>query len=97
VCPESRTSRQNSLRQRTRQGPNATAKLACDHGGRRRRFSSVCTVRGEGGSSTGARMREGESEWGVCHLFLIAMHNRKRQHNVNKIINLRPHVAIPSG
>jgi hypothetical protein len=38
----------------------------------------VCTVRGEGGSSVGARMKEGESECGVGHLFLIAMHNRKK-------------------
>jgi hypothetical protein len=41
-------------------------------------------------------MREGESECGVGHLFLIAMHNRKKPTQC-KIINLHPHVAIPSG
>jgi hypothetical protein len=46
----------------------ATAERARDRGRRRRRLSGVRTVRGEGGSSAGARMREGESEWGCKEL-----------------------------
>jgi hypothetical protein len=46
-----------------------TTEQARDRGERRRRrLSGVRTVRGEGGSTVGARMREGESEWGCREL-----------------------------
>jgi hypothetical protein len=45
-----------------------TIEQAHNHGERRGRSSSACAVRGECGRSTGARVREGESEWGCRSL-----------------------------
>jgi hypothetical protein len=65
VCRESQTSRQNLPGNKHGEGSTATTERAHDHGGRRRRFSGVRTVRDEGGSSAGARMREGEVSGGA--------------------------------